>query len=146
MRPSLFCLLCGPKGVSRLLLLTSFSLCCWQVHSWARLLDEGTAAPDFVYARGGLAEQAEALLAQNPTPAEAALLRLLTGDASAIGQHEPVNWVEHLLCTLLYGRRGDGSCFSPIYDKELVGETLAEGSMDAVERSAESGTHTHFHR
>ena len=126
--------------MSSLLLLTSFfSLCCWQVHSWARLLDEGTAAPDFVYARGGLAEQAEALLSQSPTPAEAALLRLLTGDGSAIGQHEPVNWVEHLLCTLLYGRRADGSCFSPIYDKELVGETLAEGSMDAVERSAESG-------
>ena len=38
----------------------------------------------------------------------------------------------------MYGKREiDGSFVSPVYNKEYVGETLLEGSMDAVEQRAE---------
>ena len=41
--------------------------------------------------------------------------------------------------TVLYGKReGDGSFVSPVYNKEFVGETLLEASMDAVEQLADS--------
>ena len=42
------------------------------------------------------------------------------------------------LGTLLYGKReSDDSFISPVYNKEYVGETLLEASMDAVEQHAE---------
>jgi hypothetical protein len=40
--------------------------------------------------------------------------------------------------TVLYGKReNDGSFIAPVYNKEYVGETLLEASMDAVEQLAE---------
>jgi len=109
------------------------------VNGWVELLGEGTSSGDFVYKRQSLVEKAEDLVRSRSAPLEeSALLRILSGDPDALGLHEPANWVEHLLGTVLYGKRSDGSFVSPVYNKEFVGETLAEGSMDTVEKLAES--------
>lgn len=103
------------------------------------LLEAGTSASDFVYKRQSLVEKAEGLVHSRSAPLEeSALLQILSGNPEALGMHEPANWVEHLLGTVLYGKRSDGSFVSPVYNKEFVGETLAEGSMDIVEKLAES--------
>ena len=64
------------------------------MNGWVGLLRGGTSAGDFVYKRQGLVEKAERLV-QSANAQEAVLLRILSGDPTALGLHEPVNWVEH---------------------------------------------------
>ncbi len=70
-------------------------------NGWVELLRGGTSAGDFVYKRQALVEKAERL-ARNANAQEAALLRILSGDPAALGLHEPVNWVEHLVRTHMF--------------------------------------------
>ena len=110
------------------------------VHRWDQLLLAGTNAGDFVRCRQALADDVEQhLRSATLREEERSLLQSLNGDQAAIGKHEPVNWIEHLIATLLYGRSDRSSFISPTYSKEFIGETLAEKSMDTVQNAAQLG-------
>lgn len=109
------------------------------VQRWAALLRAGAGANDFVPQRQQLCEDIERHMRSGGglRPEERALLGILSGDDDAFGRHEPINWIEHLVATLLYGRAAGGSGFiSPIYSKESIGEALVEASIERVERAA----------